>query len=899
MIILNTNTELKKTFEKLLRTMKEPVEWNGQFVVIGDYLILPGRVRSLFFNFESRRVLTNLIEIPEQKEPPVEISEYTKVQNVLNLTLYAFGKWGMIRGIKVEKDFAQLNRLFMSVLQEFSVEPGYSSENFRFYKEGIRLTYEDVVCLAIEAKEETPVLEAENEEPEAGLWHKLIWKKQALCFTRKDTTLEERQKNRMGDNFYMVGFQCPKCRKNLHMSVFPEGKEFRVETTEGGVFLARAYICGDCHCFYTPRPKKLLSEGDVYVMDFEEDENAYEDYKELLGAQGGRFSNYRYNEFEEVRKRMEQFGTDCGQEQLEEICGNIPALSDEELARTSEKIEEGFYRAESVKKFERDIRHETNKRRLKKSVDKADEAARATKRSADSLRASKKAEKEVKMMRAAEPGEESIQEEQKAKTAKMPQASQILPKPAVSEKPEKKSQKIPQARRESAKKRYLAKCRTLDRMSPTQVCELKNGLLQDKNLYQEEKEEFLKAITKKEKEQRKNRIQNLILESKGQNYGKLRYAAEELKKMDLSDKEKEEILEPLLAAAKKQGKAEVERLFAKMPQKMDLKQYGAYMARFREYPDVDFKPYEEELRERKKQAEHQEISNMINRSRAADRQGLTDLMGRLEKQGFEEEILLPYMEKLKEKLYAIDENAIEEICGNPRMTIAEAADAYEKIATGVFLPELKTNALEQLKKKLEKLKIDECELLVHKFQNDLDGRIAPNDRHHFYPARKIFTKEAALEEYGEIAYALGTYAATRGMFEYPILVVDTSRNRSGKEGMILTPENLFYRTKLNAFVVPIREIKKIHSQTGMWNTGLFVEREDGTRIKIPCAVDRKEIVAWGNCLEKFIFYLKEKPDSRKVAYLAEQTHETICCFRCGYMYKSGSTCPKCGYKMNQ
>ena len=40
MIILNTNLELKMTFERLIKTMKEPVEWNGRFIVIGDYLIL-------------------------------------------------------------------------------------------------------------------------------------------------------------------------------------------------------------------------------------------------------------------------------------------------------------------------------------------------------------------------------------------------------------------------------------------------------------------------------------------------------------------------------------------------------------------------------------------------------------------------------------------------------------------------------------------------------------------------------------------------------------------------------------------------------------------------------------------------------------------------------------------
>ena len=68
MIILKTNLELKATFERLIRTMKEPVEWNGNFVVVGDYLILQGRVRSLFFNFETRKSKDSLSGSEEQPD---------------------------------------------------------------------------------------------------------------------------------------------------------------------------------------------------------------------------------------------------------------------------------------------------------------------------------------------------------------------------------------------------------------------------------------------------------------------------------------------------------------------------------------------------------------------------------------------------------------------------------------------------------------------------------------------------------------------------------------------------------------------------------------------------------------------------------------------------------------
>lgn len=890
MIILNTNAELKKTFSRLIKTMKEPVEWNGQFVVIGDYLILYGRVRSLFFNFDSRKVVTNLIEIPEQSEEPVEVGEQSKVQNVLNMVLYAFGKWGMIRGIKVDQDYAQLNKLFTGVLQEFSVEPGYSQENFRFYRDGIRLTYEDVVSLALVPSEETAETEARKEESRAGLWHKLVWKKQKASFSKTETTFEDRQKNRLGNNFYMVGYQCPKCKSHLHMTVFPEGREFRIETSEGGVFLARAYACEACRSFYTPRPQKLLSEGDVYFMEFAVDEQAYGDYKELLGAAGDKVSNYKFNEFEEVRKRKEKLLVEEKEEPLEELCSRMEDLSDGMLAELADKIEEGFYPAQSVRKFEYAVQQEASRRRMKKSVAKADEAARMTKKSADSIRTPEEGANSAFVL-------QSQKKEAAPGSGNGTAAARAKEEAAPAQQQEKRE--LAPSRREAAKKRYEAKCGVLDRLSATQLAELKHELQRDKNLYEEEKEPFFQAIAKKEKKKKQERMQSLSAGCMGQSYAKLRRAIEEIEKMDLPVNEKAAVLEPLYAEKKKQGEAEAASLIQTMPKKLDLKQYNDCMEKLKGYPEVNLAPYEAILDERKKQAQKQEISNLISHARTSDRQGLTDLAQRLKGKNFDEELLLPYLEKVEEKIRAIDEDAIAEICGNPRMTADEVAEAYEKIESGDFLPELKTNALELLKKRLEKLKTEECDLLAEKLKRDLDGRIKENDRHHFYPAKRVMAKEAKPEEYQVVQYALDTYGTARGLFEYPILVIDTSRDRSGKEGMILTPEHLFYRTMMNAFVLSIHDIKRIYAQTGLFHGGLFAERRDGTKIKIPYAVERKEIVAWGNCLEEFVRYLQEKPDSRNVTYLAKETHETICCFRCGYTYKGGSVCPKCGYKSNQ
>ncbi|MEI3228625.1 MAG: hypothetical protein V8S28_03020 [Lachnospiraceae bacterium] len=928
MIILKTNLELKLTFEKLIRTMKEPVEWNGTFVVVGDYLILQGRVRSLFFNFENRKVLTNIIDIPVKEEDVIELDNHTKVQNVLNLVLYAFGKWGMIRGVKVEQDYAQLNTLFTTVLREFAVEPGYSQENFRFYKAGIRLNYEDVIGCAIEAEEEKekPV---EEEMESGGLWHKLVWNKQKKTFLKQDTTYAQRQQNRLGNNFYMVGYQCPKCREYLHMVVFPENKEFRIETVEGGVFLARAYTCNTCHCFYTPRPEKLLAEGDVYVMDFMSDTHAYEDYLELLGSQGDRVSNYKFNEYEVIRKRKNQMQINDTKESLETICSNIDALDDKGLEVLKAKIEEGFYPAESVKYLEKAVdeagrspkrgnRNHVDDRQSAKDFKAGSRRKNGEHFSADGSRqtepqsgADVRPDRSLKMNdgqstdlqdgTGSQPGNERhsvMHSSQQAEDQQQEDSASSDGKTVSKDQIEKKE--IPKTKLDTARKRYLAKCNVIDRLSPTQLESFKKELLQEKNLYDTDKEPILAQIRKREEAQKREYIQKLAAGCKGENYAKMQRAISEIEKTDLPDTEKQKVLETLYQEKKRQGEAEVASMVQKAPSTQDLKQFRAFMDRLKDYSEVDLSPYEAALKEKQKAAESREISNMIRHTRIADRTGLTELMRRLKGMQFDEQLLAPYMQKLEEKLTAMDSEALDKICENlPQMTADEALEAYQKVDEGIFLPKLKTNALEMLKKRLIKLKTDECELLVHKLQESLKGKIKENDRYHFYPARKVMMKEATEEELATIRFALDTYGTKRGLFEYPILVVDTSRNQSGKEGIILTPEHLFYRTMLNAYMIPIGDIRKVQTQTGLLNAGVSIEIKDGTKIRLPYAVDKKELPAWGSCLKDFISYLQEKPDSRNLTYLASEKHETICCFRCGYTYKGGNVCPKCGYKMNR
>ena len=162
-----------------------------------SFLDFVRRVRSLVLNFENRKVGTNVIELPDREEDMEQVEGNEILANVLNMSLYAFGKWGMIKGLKVDQDDQQLNGLFSAVLKDLKIRPDYRSDHFRFYQEGVQVTYEEVVQAAIEEgkrKAQEPQKEPEKAERErkAGLWHNMCWRIERCAFSKEETDAYER-----------------------------------------------------------------------------------------------------------------------------------------------------------------------------------------------------------------------------------------------------------------------------------------------------------------------------------------------------------------------------------------------------------------------------------------------------------------------------------------------------------------------------------------------------------------------------------------------------------------------------------------------------------------------------------------------------------------------------------
>ncbi len=914
MILLRANQELKYTFDKLIETMKVPVEWTGIFAVVDDYMILQGQVRSLFFHFDTKKVVTNIIDIPVKEDEVWEILNNVRLRNTINMILYAFGKWGNISGLRVDKDYRQLNSLFTGIMKEIGIDVEYNQNHFRFFEKGIRITYEDVIQEAL--KEQTPVEEAKEEAEGKGLWHNMIWQKKQTLFPHVETTLAERIKGRLGNNFYLIGYLCPDCKSNLFMVVYPMDREVRVETEEGGVLLARACVCDSCNCFFTPRPRRLLAEGDAYFLTFGEDRKAYEDYLELMGKSGERVSNSHFNEFADRRGMNRNPG-----DTLEELSQKIEDLSAEELEELEARLDEVFFSDESTKKFEHKIRKETRKkqkereeRKRKEREKSAREREKKEKVHKENVQKEKEENKEtgerekakeersftinlrssgIKIgadgVRGAQPSET---EETKSEEDAVRSAAKVRERDA-SERAENKNS--------AARQRYDDKMRVMERLSERQTSELEKQIAHDGALTTEEKESYLGRIKDKRQRERAAQYQRKVDDCENKPYAVTKRVETEIRQEEnLPAEEKETLLSKIARFLKRQGEQEVKQMMAQMPSGMDRAQHKSFMKRLAAYEEVDLEPYQQQIKTSLDQAEEAELKRLMKGLSRKTRADCARLADTLRAGDYEPELVKPCLEELRERIERFDLAAIEGILdGAAQMGFAEGMQAYDAVMSGDFLPELKADALKMLEKRLSKMKADESELLVKKLQDECrEAGIPMNEKHHFYPARKVLMGQASKEEMKVIDFAVETYAGDRNLFEYPILVVDTTRGGSGKEGMILTPEHLYYSTFLSAYGIDIASIVKVSASTGLLNRGLYVHQGNGQKIKIPYAVDNKDLTAYAKVLDAFIRYLKEKPDSRNVAYLAKEKHEKICCYRCGAFYQGGSVCPKCGYKNN-
>ncbi|MBD5520922.1 MAG: hypothetical protein HDR03_06800 [Lachnospiraceae bacterium] len=1018
MLLIKANPELKNVFKRLIKTMDMPVTWNDILVVTNNFLILTGDVRSLVFNFDNTKIYTTILEIPPESAQLEPLPSDAFLNNVLNITIYAFGKWGSINGLKVDKDYKTLNALFSQIFRPVSVEPEFGERNLRFYKSGMQITYEDAIISALKLLKQEMKLNdkqslitaeanddneaASQEDPsgennsrsrhknnfdlddyendyEIGLWHNLCWKKDTAHFTRSPISDSDSVKSRIGNNFYMTNYLCPKCEERLYMGVYPVDKELLIETEEGRVFMARTYACHNCNTLYTPRPQKLLQEGDVYNLKFDSDRVAYEDYLDILGYRAQRTTNPNFNEFESERNRekdgKEASNKDSGEQSDQDSANNTDSAPISKMKSIKEKLSKGgnrFFSKSKEKKVadsdDADVQDSSTDEAgvaavsdTQNTVEQSQKSQLTTEHKLDSLDSTTQVPTEQHSgfeypdTKLSAPKRPEIQqpETQSSKPQASPSTAQTDAPPSriqiaqLSKKttdelkvilsdlerrnktdaPERSSSaqdvNYAAAVRETLKAKltakYDARMNAMGNLTLKQLSDLKKQIEKETVLAEDKKETYIKNINSLLYKAEAKALEQKVELSKNKTYAEIEQIIKDVENTDIPDELKQETLEKLNLVKSARANREAEHLLMHMPLHMDRKQLSAYLDKLGQYKEVDLTPYRTQIEHRMDMAEKEEISAMMKRGGKKDRNAWWNLYEELKERDYKEENKAPFLEKIYDKIRQLDEDAIERICPSiVTLSFDEGLKAYEEISQGMFLPELKTDTLEMIKRRLTKLKTDESTQLMRKLKNDMDEKMPDYDGFYFYNAREEMKltqgAQGKYQDYDDervnadadlarerqaMFRAIDGYAAARGEYEYPLMVCDISRTRNGKEGFVLTPDHIFYHTFLKSGKINILDINKVQSANRFFSKGVYIKHMGGGKEKLPNNVISDNWEIFAKILDDFATYLKEKPESRNIEYMAKEKHDVIHCYRCGFVYKNGNICPKCGSKTNR
>ena len=803
MIVLKSTAELHLVFNKLIKTLSVPVEWNGNFVISGNFLILPGKERSVIFNYDTRRVTTNLSDDKLSRKVPEPIKEGSGLINIFNLVLYAFGKWGALKGITVEKDYKKINTLVGAVFGAYGVSADYTEQHCFWYKDGTRITYEDVIQLAIESEHRQPESEEDIEE-ETGLWHSTTWKLDNQSFIFEKLPMAQRRKGRIGHNFYKVGYACPHCGEKLYMASFSGREKPVIDTVEGRVQLARAFFCPSCVIFYTPLPEAGLEDEEVYYLDFDGDKTAGNDYMEMLGRLGTREVNGDFNKYVD---RVNDEGRTTTRQSLN---GIDKGISDER--RSLNGIDKGIKDdRRSLNGIDKGIKDD------RRSLNGIDKGISDDRRSLNGVRKFDDENEQISDKVSGNPDKEDVFDIVHEKAAVMADI---------------------------------------------------DGTGELHTYRKDASHVWCKDAIKSSR--RKLRIRRLAVLFKSfsivkwfrrKGYGK---ASEEN-----SDKEPyrnaERISAPGAVTAS-DGKA-------------------GYTMR----EEAESAP-----------AQRRKLDELLEKTGNATRKDIVDLLDKVKAGHFDKTVQMEYAGKLQEDIAALDRRRIDEACkGYLDYNGEELEKLYSMIEEEEFLPEIKAAALDSVSGRLWKIRNEEAELLVKRIKKSLcENGVSENHALYFYPAMEILEGRADTHVKDHLECAVDSYAPGLGKYEYPVIMEDTTGKQNGKRGMFITPDAIYYGNFYTYGHIMAENIERIGSYTGFMGRYVIVYLDDGSKIRLSSVIAKDELEAYAMTLNDFVIYLKQKPFSRKEKYLAKESHDVICCFRCGYVYKNMKECPKCGYKFN-
>ena len=950
MIALKSTAELRLVFNKLIKTLSVPVDWNGNFIVIDNFLILPGKERSVIFNYDTRRVTTNISDPKLGNARAMEIGKDSQLVNIFNLVLYAFGKWGALKGITVEKDYKKINTLFGAVFGQIGVTAEYTEQHCFWYKDSTRITYEDAIQETIDSEARRNVtVDEEKAEEETGLWHSTVWKLADEHFAFEKLSMAQRRKDRIGNNFYKVGYSCPHCGKKLYMASFSKQEKPIIDTVEGRVQLARAFFCTECIIFYTPLPEAGLEDDEAYYLDFDGDRTAGTDYMEMLGKLGSREPNSEFNKYLDSVKDSAQ---PARRENLNDIDKGIrdgrrnlngvdKGIHDErvDLNGVDKGIHDERVDLNGVDKGIRDERRSLNgidkgirdERRNLNGVDKGirddrvdlngvDKGIREDRRSLNGV------DKGIHDDRVDLNGvDKGIRDERRSLNG----VDKGIRDDRVDLNGVDKGICDDRVDLNGVDKGIRDERRNLNGVDKGIRDERRNLNGVDKGIYDERVN--LNGVDKGIRDDRAdlNGVDKGIRDDRADLDGAdkgirgarddLGGAGEDISSMTgrYAPGSGSEIR--VRDAAKKTPKKAAKRLKIKLFPKLaglfaglreraalkraakaDRKYNSEIENTFAEDTTADSLNLENGEETDAFQAQRKEAEQIMETSSKSTRGDFNELLKTIKKKHFPKAVEKEYLDKIHDEIASLDKRRMDEACEHYlEYDSDELEGLYNRIREEEFLPEIKEAALGTVSKRLWKIRNEEAGLLVKRLKNGFEENgVSQNERMYFYPAEEVLDGRADSELLDHIEYACDAYAPELGEYEYPIIMQDTTKRQSGKRGLFVTPDAIYYGNLYTYGRISAEDTERIDTVSGFFGTRMVVYLVDGSKVKLPDVVGADELSGYLKTINEFVEYLKEKPFSRKEKYLAKENHEVICCFRCGFVYKDMRECPKCGYKFN-
>ena len=901
MIVLKSTAELHLVFNKLIKTLSVPVEWNGNFVISGNFLILPGKERSVIFNYDTRRVTTNLSDDKLSRKVPEPIKEGSGLINIFNLVLYAFGKWGALKGITVEKDYKKINTLVGAVFGAYGVSADYTEQHCFWYKDGTRITYEDVIQLAIESEHRQPESEEDIEE-ETGLWHSTTWKLDNQSFIFEKLPMAQRRKGRIGHNFYKVGYACPHCGEKLYMASFSGREKPVIDTVEGRVQLARAFFCPSCVIFYTPLPEAGLEDEEVYYLDFDGDKTAGNDYMEMLGRLGTREVNGDFNKYVD---RVNDEGRTTTRQSLN---GIDKGISDER--RSLNGIDKGIKDdRRSLNGIDKGI---SDDRRSLNGIDKGISDDRRSlngidKGISDDRRSLNGIDKGIKDDRRSLNGvDKGIKDDRRSlngidKGIKDDRRSLNGIDKGIKDDRRSLNGIDKGIKDDRSDLNGIDKGISDDRRSLNGVRKFddENEQISDKVSGNPDKEDVFDIVHEKT-------AVMADIDGTGELHT-YRKAASHVRYKDAVKSSRRKLRIRRLAVLFKSfsivkwfrrkgyGKASEENSDKEPYRNAErISAPGAVTA-------SDGKSgYNMREEAESAPAQRRKLDELLEKTGNVTRKDIVDLLDKVKAGHFDKTVQMEYAGKLQENIAALDRRRIDEACkGYLDYNGEELEKLYSMIEEEEFLPEIKAAALDSVSGRLWKIRNEEAELLVKRIKKSLcENGVSENHALYFYPAMEILEGRADTHVKDHLECAVDSYAPGLGKYEYPVIMEDTTGKQNGKRGMFITPDAIYYGNFYTYGHIMAENIERIGSYTGFMGRYVIVYLDDGSKIRLSSVIAKDELEAYAMTLNDFVMYLKQKPFSRKEKYLAKESHDVICCFRCGYVYKNMKECPKCGYKFN-